>query len=105
MNEKSNGEDHNNKIADDLLYDRSLLDKLDFHRFTCFKTPISPSHPGDGLRVRPLAQDDYDKGEKHFNEVAGSTSLVAFVRFRGSDKFCTTNPRSPRLHREPRNHA
>ncbi|XP_059475654.1 probable glucosamine 6-phosphate N-acetyltransferase isoform X2 [Neocloeon triangulifer] len=54
---RSNGEEA------ELLYDASLLKKLDFSKArTRFEPKISAANPGPGLLVRPLSTDDYEKG-------------------------------------------
>lgn len=44
------------------MFDSSLVQNLDFSNLTCFNPPISPSQPGQGLRVRPLSTADFERG-------------------------------------------
>jgi hypothetical protein len=47
----------------ELLYEPSILKKLDFSKAkTKFEPKISAANPGEGLLVRPLSVDDFDKG-------------------------------------------
>ncbi|XP_071453590.1 probable glucosamine 6-phosphate N-acetyltransferase [Hetaerina americana] len=51
------------ELDEEYLYDPAILESLDFDKCSVkFNPPISPSHPGPGLRVRPLSTNDYDKG-------------------------------------------
>ncbi len=47
-----------------VLYDPSIIDRLQFSAYTCFRPPIeSPRGVGPGFYMRPLALHDFDKGE------------------------------------------
>lgn len=49
--------------GDEPLYDPEILKRLDFSRCSAkFKPRISARDPGEGLLVRPLCPDDYDRG-------------------------------------------
>ena len=45
------------------LFESTLLETMDYSSLECFKRHgISYNHPGDGLRMRPLEREDYEKG-------------------------------------------
>jgi hypothetical protein len=49
--------------GDEPLFDPEILKRLDFSRCKAkFKPLISARDPGEGLLVRPLCPDDYDRG-------------------------------------------
>jgi hypothetical protein len=50
---------------EDFLYDRSLVERLDFADSKVkFEPKISAANPGPGLMVRPLASGDFGRGKR-----------------------------------------
>jgi hypothetical protein len=50
------------EAAEAKLYDDSILLGVDFAAYN-FKSAISVSDPGPGLKIRALSSGDYDRGE------------------------------------------
>ena len=45
------------------LFDEDVLNSVDFSTLECFKRHgISYRNPGEGLKMRPLEKEDYEKG-------------------------------------------
>lgn len=53
-----------NGVEEVYLFDPQLLEELEFDDQKCaaYKPDISPTHPGEGLSLRPLCISDFDKG-------------------------------------------
>nr|XP_022329013.1 glucosamine 6-phosphate N-acetyltransferase-like [Crassostrea virginica] len=53
-----------NGVEEVYLFDPQLLEELEFDDQKCaaYKPDISPTHPGEGLTLRPLCISDFDKG-------------------------------------------
>ncbi|CAM1318951.1 GNPNAT1 (predicted) [Pycnogonum litorale] len=84
-----------NGLDDVPLFSSSLLKEIDFsRRIKNFKPEISPTNPGDNLRMRPLSSGDFHRGYMNLltaltevGEVSSKQYLNQFEKMKNSGDY------------------
>ena len=59
------------------MFPRSLLSQLEWSEYAGkFNPAITVEQPGDGLLVRPLQREDYDKGQSKLDALAVGCTYI-----------------------------